>query len=375
MGGNAFTDLPREAFPRLPPELYIALKARLTETVESLYSHVVVPREAPGKQDYGDIDFVVCSPRSGLPAVPHTEIQEALKAHHVKAAEGNRTSNFAIPITAEYKEYLTRQGTLDIRLEDSYFCQVDINVCHDMDEWERIRFFHSYGDMGMILGLLAQNVGLAWGLNGLKYPHPPYKPIVLSTDHKEIVDFFGLPMERWSSGFETQEEVFRWIVTSRLFDSSRFCSKGQKVKQVRTMYHNFVSWVDDRTTPESLPVSGMSISPSESPTPGPSGGASTFTPRQHEVREEALLHFGKKEELEEFLCETKGRELLKKVFNGHTVSEWAQLGTRWKTVKMVMDAVRQEHGGEEGLVKIIKAEGEDGLKSRVLKASKSLEPV
>ena len=123
-------------------------------------------------------------------------------------------------------------------------------------------------------------------------------------------------------------------------------------------------------------MSGMSISPSEKPITSPGDGSSTFTSRQHEVREEALLHFGKKEELEEFLRETKNRELLKRMFNGHMVSEWAQLGTRWKTVKLVMDAVRQEYGGEEGLLKIIEAEGEDGLKSRVLKASKNIaEPV
>ena len=126
MGGNAFTYLPRKAFPRLPPELYTSLKARLKDTVEGLYSHVVVPREAPGKQDYGDIDLVVCSPRSGLPDVPHVKIQEALNACHVLPADGNRTSNFAVPISTEYKEYLRRQHTLDVGEEDSYFCQVSI---------------------------------------------------------------------------------------------------------------------------------------------------------------------------------------------------------------------------------------------------------
>ncbi|KAL0578635.1 G4 quadruplex nucleic acid binding protein [Marasmius crinis-equi] len=367
MGGSAFADLPQEAFPRLPPALYLTLKGRLREVVQNLYEHVAVPHEAPQKQDYGDVDFVVYYPRSGRSSVPHEEIQEALGATHVIPAEGNRTSNFAVPITQEYKDFLLTQNKLGVNLQETYFCQVDINVCLDKNEWERVCFFHSYGDMGMILGLLGQNVGLAWGLNGLRYPQPPYPPVVLSTDHGEIADFFGLSMTRWSSGFDTQEDVFQWIVASRLFDPLRFRSKGQKVKPVRTMYHNFVRWVDDRIEPEALPVSAaLSL---ESTT---QAGNSTFTPRQEEVREEALVHFGKKTELEAFLRQTKTRETLKKVFNGHNVRDWAQLGTRWKTVKLVMDAVREKFGGDEGLMNIIETEGEDGIKRRVLECSKDL---
>ena len=38
----------------------------------------------------------------------------------------------------------------------------------DKEEWDKIMFFHSYGDLGMILGLLGKNVGLALGYKGLK---------------------------------------------------------------------------------------------------------------------------------------------------------------------------------------------------------------
>lgn len=46
--------------------------------------------------------------------------------------------------------------------------QVDVNVCRDRAEWERTVFFHGYGDLGMILGLIAKNAGLALGEKGLK---------------------------------------------------------------------------------------------------------------------------------------------------------------------------------------------------------------
>ncbi|KAG7088445.1 hypothetical protein E1B28_012437 [Marasmius oreades] len=351
MGGNAFTSLPQEAFPRLPPELYRTLKAYFTILLQDLYTHVAVPREAPEKEDYGDIDFIVCAPKTDC---SHKDIQEVLGAVHVIPLQGNKTSNFAIPITAQYGELMPVNGVV--------YCQVDINVCEDVKEWERICFFHSYGDMGMILGIVALNVGLAWGANGLKYPHPPHPPIILSKDHREILDFFGLSFDRWSSGFVTQEEVFRWVTSSRLFDPSRFSSAGQKVKPVRKMYHNFIQQVKGLDSAlDSLPTSQMSL------------GLDNAINRRDEVRAEALVHFGKKSELEEFLQQVRTRETVKGIFNGHNVNEWTQLGGRWKSVKLVMDAVREKYGGERGLMDIIETEGEEGIKKRVLEASKVLE--
>lgn len=38
----------------------------------------------------------------------------------------------------------------------------------DKAEFERIAFYHAYGDLGMIMGLLARNIGLTLGEKGLK---------------------------------------------------------------------------------------------------------------------------------------------------------------------------------------------------------------
>jgi hypothetical protein len=104
---------------------------------------------------------------------------------------GNRTSNFAIPVSkgewddlghgAEEARHRSTSGG------DLYY-QVDVHVCADDEEWERIFFDHSYGDLGesfrsrrccpllraeprtlgMILGLVARNNCLALGSKGLR---------------------------------------------------------------------------------------------------------------------------------------------------------------------------------------------------------------
>ncbi len=48
------------------------------------------------------------------------------------------------------------------------YVQVDVNIRKDAQDWENVMIFHSYGDLGMIMGRLAASVGLQWGELGLK---------------------------------------------------------------------------------------------------------------------------------------------------------------------------------------------------------------
>jgi hypothetical protein len=48
------------------------------------------------------------------------------------------------------------------------FGQVDVNVCESKEEWDRRIFHHGYGDLNMIMGLIAKNAGLHYSDKGLK---------------------------------------------------------------------------------------------------------------------------------------------------------------------------------------------------------------
>lgn len=111
MGGHAFrqASLPDSAFPRLPPAVYQALKARVTPLLKAFYVHVETPIEAPEKADYGDLDFSTAVPISpdlasskGELSMSHHEpevLKPALGAVHCMARSGGgQTSNYAIPV-------------------------------------------------------------------------------------------------------------------------------------------------------------------------------------------------------------------------------------------------------------------------------------
>jgi hypothetical protein len=169
MGGSAFLQLlPTAAFPRLPPEVYYSLKPRLLLRIQNLYTHVAVPAEAPEKSDYGDLDFVVYGPRniggSNERLAGPKDVQEAISATH--CIQGT-TSNFSVPIPEEEWE---REE------HEERYCQVDVHVCEDKGDWERVVFFHGYGDLGMILGLMARHNGFSLGTKGLKVKLHTSKP-------------------------------------------------------------------------------------------------------------------------------------------------------------------------------------------------------
>jgi hypothetical protein len=110
---------------------------------------VDTPVEVPGKPNHGDLDFVVCEP---IGSVETLTIKNAIGADH--SLGDLHTKNFALP--SPDQSHLGK------------FYQVDVHVCKDKEEWDRVVFFHSYGDLGMILGLLARAHGLSLGTHGLK---------------------------------------------------------------------------------------------------------------------------------------------------------------------------------------------------------------
>ncbi|KAK0188012.1 hypothetical protein F5146DRAFT_1141468 [Armillaria mellea] len=292
------------------------------------------PPSKPQRNKTTGISISWYIPQSQKNAYPHTDtVKELLGAVHALPMPGPRTSNYAIPLP---------EDEFNAQMHVGWY-QVDVHVCGSLEEFARVRFFHSYGDMGMILGLMARHAGLHLGIHGLKYPHPPNPGIMLSTDFNAIADFIGCDMQRYDQGFTTKRALFEWIATSRFFVPRMFGrsdADGSKVKQERKMYWEFVAWARSQPDNESS---------AESP-----------ADRQDRIREEALAPF---------------RQTLKAAFNGKIVAEWAEMGTHWGGVKTIMDRVREQcGGGNEHVLKMLDNEenGEEKLIQMVIQAREDL---
>ncbi|EAU85965.2 hypothetical protein CC1G_02988 [Coprinopsis cinerea okayama7 len=211
--------------------------------------------------------------------------------------------------------------------------------------------------MGMILGLMAANIGLKLGQTGLKIPDPPNPHFVLSVNFDDIMDFLGLSREVYNSGFKTRMEVYEWVCTMKWFDPYMFRPTGQgiaKLKPDRTMYAEFVLFV----------TNNWSISESErirKRDDKKSRDALFQT-----VKLEALNYFDKTAQFETRLESRRIQQRTQAVFSGHRVRDWAELGEHWKGVKMIMDKIREMLGGERKVLEFYDSNGEDALRALVV---------
>lgn len=169
MGGKAFlSHIPSATFPRLSPLIYASLKSILLPRLTHLFQFVGVPHEAPEKEDHGDVDFIVACPITA--AIGHEEIKHALGASAcIPSAQPDRagTHNFALRLS-DVVTPLSTDGVPVPEGTSEVYVQVDINIRKDAHDWENVMIFHSYGDLGMIMGRLAASVGLHLGELGLK---------------------------------------------------------------------------------------------------------------------------------------------------------------------------------------------------------------
>ncbi|KAL0029321.1 hypothetical protein WJX79_010220 [Trebouxia sp. C0005] len=170
MGGNALG----ATRPRLSRQAYNDVVTDLkTLLVPKFYACVEQPRSFASKTSFGDVDLLATLPSS--PLDPFKDVSEELM--------------------------------------------------------ELARFFYGYGDTGIIFGMFTRNIGLKFGMQGLTLKCETYK-IKLSHDLKAILQFLGLSHDCWRQGFQTQEEMFCFIQSSKYFRPSFFSRQNPEVLEL-----------------------------------------------------------------------------------------------------------------------------------------------
>lgn len=365
MGGKAFLSLlPDTTFPRLAPAIYASSKSSLLPRLTPLFQYVGVPREAPEKQDYGDIDFVVACPNA---SIGHEEIKNALGANVCipsAQSDGRGTHNFAMRLADLVPSQPTGANEQVTAEASDVYVQVDVNIRKDAQDWKNVMFFHAYGDLGMIMGRLAASVGLHLGELGLKVSSqalvPTYSPTFeLSTSMPDIMSFFGLSMDRWEAGFATQRETFEWIASSRFYVPCQISIPASRAKSRsnRSMYQAYFQWNDARAK-ATAQHDGLSLQKRET--------NDTETCILTIIGQEALVFFGKQEEHNALAQENERRLRVKAMWNGRKVGEW----TSWsgRLVGRLMKFMRQSVGEQK-----IGEMTEEELKQHVLQAKETIE--
>ena len=123
------------------------------------------------------------------------------------------------------------------------------------DKWEIAQTYYSYDPLGNIMGKTFHKFGLSYGWDGLHYKYrnshgTNSENILLTKDPKRIFKFGGYDYERYLQGFETLEDILKFAIDSKYFDTEIFQmdnlkSIDKKRNRKRGSYHVFLKYLKD----------------------------------------------------------------------------------------------------------------------------------
>lgn len=249
MGGNVFMSSAAEGHPslktpRMDPETYKTLKEQYIKLLWTLLPEsrsIATAIEAPEKPDYGDIDIIVISDGDVDWAKVAAEVGAVAWVN--RGTDDKPSCSLAVHIDGSRcaeppVKYILTSGNHPLQLkpssevDDKDYAQIDlVRIGTVLEDWTS--FYSSYGDLAGMLGRIVTNFGFDVTEMGLRLrlqewddssldewkhfnPRKDEGKMMLSVDPDEVMEFFGLNVERYQNGFQTKEEIFQWLSESEL---------------------------------------------------------------------------------------------------------------------------------------------------------------
>jgi hypothetical protein len=247
MGGKVFDNIETATggppqVPRISPKLYEKMIAECQPKLERLFERVVVPRDAPCKKDYGDIDFLVEGIRSPSPGPQGLWETTRITLAAVLHVSRGQSQSFGIP----HPEVPGAYVQVDVELSPG-------NGTSDGAElFEWTRFMKGDADLLQIIGIAHRPLGITCNDRGLHVrlkqiePYDKKKALLfLTRDPDEAMRFYGLNTEKYREGFNSEVELFDWVAAGRFLSRDVFESRiersDDRSRQLkRPMYRHFV---------------------------------------------------------------------------------------------------------------------------------------
>ena len=135
---------------------------------------------------------------------------------------------------------------------DNY--QVDI-IPQSPKFWDSCNSFWNWDPLGNLVGKVSHKLNLKFGFQGLEYPCRTFNgryadDITISTDARKIYEFLGFDYDRYLLEFNTLQEIFDYVISSKYFDSDIFLMQNlnaidRKRNAKRKTYQEFLKYIND----------------------------------------------------------------------------------------------------------------------------------
>lgn len=218
MGGHAFKGL---QCPRISPDVYTKVKSTATVALRTVFAHVEVPLEVPGKVDFGDVDFLVSAPIGqstdlSLATFPFPAVIEATKGA-LDTSHGRRgfltpdCMYFAVPLPATTPEPCVEDESSDKAHET--WVQIDVKVCFKPEMFDWMTFELNFASQSSILGSMIKPLGLTLDPKGLHVRVEEMEAtdwagsmVWITKDPWMVCRLLGLGRRAVDGGFESSEQ-------------------------------------------------------------------------------------------------------------------------------------------------------------------------
>lgn len=200
MGGNLFKDVGAQ---RVTKEEYYNFVKEISEIfTKNNITEFRVTESVREKESFGDIDILV-SEESKLSC---KKIQDMFESKHVQSTAGG--------ISFLYENV-----------------QVDLIVIKRMN-MEVSALFYDWNDLGNMIGRLCKHhrcklkpTGLYFAYYDSEDKSKKIGEYFLTSDTKDILDFIGLDYSKYKKGFDTFNEMFKFVQDSKYFNKRFFVSR------------------------------------------------------------------------------------------------------------------------------------------------------
>lgn len=232
MGGNALScttvRLTKKNYERMAADCVSKLRALYPDKrVEALGSY-------RAKADFGDCDILV---EGGDPYDPHV-VAAALDA--VEVVRNGPVTSIGILVRPE------------VPVKDGNVFQVDL-IKMESEAFSFALGYFGHGDAGNLLGRLYHACGLSLRHDGLFYyvrdGDYKFREIALTRSFEEALPFMGYDPVEYAKGFDTQEDIYRFVAGSPYFNPSIFLLENRNARsrvrdKKRVMYMQFLKFCE-----------------------------------------------------------------------------------------------------------------------------------
>lgn len=227
MGGKAIKNTPVRRFERSE---YFELEARVLAQLRSDFSgrRIEAIPAYRAKPDFGDMDVLLQS--DGLTLDLPEYLRDTFGSREV-VPNGN-------VISFEHAQF-----QVDLILTPLGYYQASLN-------------YFSWNDLGNLLGRIVHAHGRAkLGHTGLTYPfkHGDYmfEELAVERDWAVILPAFGFDYTRYLEGFDTTEDIFRFVTASPYFNRDIYLLHNRNAKSrvrdaKRKTYTDFLDWLEQQ---------------------------------------------------------------------------------------------------------------------------------